>query len=208
MDAKRRAKVPYSTQDHIAIRDIVDDLIVTKSNSVSLVIQTSSVNFDLLSEQEQTSKILAFSGLLNSLSFPLQVIVRTSRIDIGKYISYLKEETQRTLSPGLRKQLNIYTTFVQNLTIHHEVLDKKFYLVISEYSIGDMSNPMQMAKNEEQNTMFNKKKLIEKAKTKLYFKRDHLIKQLSRMGLTGYQLETEQLIDLFYDIYNPKKENI
>ena len=208
MDAKRRAKVPYSTQDHIAIRDIVDDLIVTKSNSVSLVIQTSSVNFDLLSEQEQTSKILAFSGLLNSLSFPLQVIVRTNRIDIGKYISYLKEETQRTLSPGLRKQLNIYTNFIQNLTIHHEVLDKKFYLVISEYSIGDMSNPMQMAKNEEQTAVFNKKKLVEKAKTKLYFKRDHLIKQLSRMGLTGYQLETEQLIDLFYDIYNPKKENI
>lgn len=208
MDAKRRAKVPYSTQDHLAIRDIVDDLIVTKSNSVSLVIQTSSVNFDLLSEQEQTSKILAFSGLLNSLSFPLQVIVRTNRIDIGKYISYLKEETQRTLSPGLRKQLNIYTNFIQNLTFHHEVLDKKFYLIISEYSIGDMSNPMQMAKNEEQTTVFNKKKLVEKAKTKLYFKRDHLIKQLSRMGLTGYQLETEQLIDLFYDIYNPKKENI
>ncbi len=208
MDAKRRAKIPFSTQDHLAIRDIVDSLIVTKSNSVSLVIQTSSVNFDLLSEQEQTSKILAFSGLLNSLSFPLQVLVRTNRIDIGKYIGYLKAETQRALSPGLRKQLNIYTTFVQNLTIHHEVLDKKFYLVISEYSIGDLSNPMQMAKNEEQNTMFNKKKLVERAKTKLYFKRDHLIKQLSRMGLTGYQLETEQLIDLFYDIYNPKKENI
>ncbi len=208
MDAKRRAKIPYSTQDHIAIRDIIDDLIVTKSNSVSLVIQTSSVNFDLLSEQEQTSKILAFSGLLNSLSFPLQVIVRTNRIDIGKYIDYLKAETQRTLSPGLRKQLNIYTNFVQNLTIHHEVLDKKFYLIISEYSIGDLSNPMQMAKNESQSTLLNKKRLVERAKTKLYFKRDHLIKQLSRMGLTGYQLETEQLIDLFYDIYNPKKENI
>jgi hypothetical protein len=208
MEAKRRAKIPYSTQDHIAIRDIVDDLIVTKSNSVSLVIQTSSVTFDLLSEQEQTSKIMAFAGLLNSLSFPLQVLVKTNRIDIGKYIEYLKGETQRTLSPGLRKQLNIYTNFVQNLTIYHEVLDKKFYLVISHHSMGDISNPMQMAKTESETTMFNKKKLIEQAKNKLYFKRDHLIKQLSRMGLTGHQLETEQLIDLFYDIYNPKKENI
>ena len=208
MDAKRRAKVPYSTQEHLAIRDIVDDLIVTKSNSVALVIQTSSVNFDLLSDQEQTSKILAFSGLLNSLSFPLQVLVKTNRIDIGKYIEYLHGETQRAMSPGLKKQLNIYTTFVKNLTIYHEVLDKKFYLIIAQHSAGDITNPVQIAKADEQTTLLNKRKLIERASTKLYFKRDHLIKQLSRMGLTGYQLSTEQLIDLFYDIYNPKKENI
>ena len=208
MDAKRRAKIPYSTQEHLAIRDIIDDLIVTKSNSVALVIQTSSVNFDLLSDQEQTGKILAFSGLLNSLSFPLQVIVKTNRIDIGKYIDYLHSETQRAMSPGLKKQLNIYTTFVKNLTIYHEVLDKKFYLVIAQHSIGDISNPVKIAKADEQASLQNKRKLVEKAKTKLYFKRDHLIKQLSRMGLTGFQLSTEQLIDLFYDIYNPKKENI
>lgn len=208
MDAKRRAKVPFSTQDHIEVRDIIDDLIITKSNSVSLVIQTSSVNFDLLSEQEQTSKILAFSGLLNSLSFPLQVLVRTNRIDITKYIDYLKQETQRALSPGLRKQLNIYTIFIENLTIHHEVLDKKFYLIISHYGSGELNNPMDMAKIDSQGTKFNKKKLIERAKAKLYFKRDHLIKQLSRMGLTGRQLNTDELIDLFYDIYNPRKENV
>lgn len=208
METKRRAKIPYSTQEHIAIRDIVDGLIVTKSNSVVLVIQTSSVNFDLLSEQEQTSKIMAFAGLLNSLSFPLQVLVRTNRIDIYKYIDYLKGETQRALSPGLRKQLNIYTKFVQNLTVYHEVLDKKFYLVISHHGSGEISNPIQMANMDKETTLFNKKKLLEKAKTKLYFKRDHLIKQLSRMGLSGHQLDTEQLIDLFYDIYNPKEENI
>ncbi len=208
MDAKRRSKIPHSTQDHLAIRDIIDDLVVTKSNSVCLVIQTSSVNFDLLSEQEQSSKIMAFAGLLNSLSFPLQVLVKTNRIDISKYIDYLDRETQRALSPGLRQQLNIYTTFIKNLTVHHEVLDKKFYLVISHYSIGDLSNPLQMAQVQTEETMFNKKKLLEQAKNKLYFKRDHLIKQLGRMGLTGHQLGTEQLIDLFYDIYNPKKENI
>ncbi len=208
MDAKRRAKIPYATQDHLPVRDIVDDLIVTKSNSVSLVIQTSSVNFDLLSEQEQTSKIMAFAGLLNSLSFPLQVLVKTNRIDITKYIDYLKQETQRALSPGLRKQLNIYTAFIQKLIVHHEVLDKKFYLIISHHSIGDLTNPVDLAKAQKEETLFNKKKLIEQAKSKLYFKRDHLIKQLSRMGLTGHQLTSEQLIDLFYDIYNPKKENV
>ncbi len=209
MDAKRRAKIPFATQDHLVIRDIIDDLVVTKTNSVALVIQTSSVNFDLLSEQEQTSKIMAFAGLLNSLSFPLQVLVKTNRIDITKYLDYLKEETQRALSPGLRKQLTIYTLFIQNLIFHHEVLDKKFYLIISYYGTGEISNPIDLAKSQkEDGALFNKKRLIEQAKIKLYFKRDHLIKQLSRMGLTGYQLNTEQLIDLFYDIYNPRKENV
>ncbi len=208
MDAKRRAKITSPTQDHLAIRDIADDLVITKSNSVVLVIQTTSINFDLLSDEEQTSKIMAFAGLLNSLSFPLQVLVKTNRIDITKYINYLKQETQRALSPGLRKQLNIYTTFVQNLIVHHEVLDKKFYLVIAYHGAGELTNPVELAKAHSESTLFNKKKLIEKGKAKLYFKRDHLIKQLGRMGLTGYQLNTEQLIDLFYDIYNPRKENV
>ncbi len=209
MEAKRRSKIPYSTQDHLIIRDIVDDLVVTKANSVALVIQTSSVNFDLLSEQEQTSKIMAFAGLLNSLSFPLQVLVKTNRIDITKYIDYLKAETQRALSPGLRKQLNIYTEFIQNLILHHEVLDKKFFLIISHYGAGELTNPIQLAKAQQDDAvLFNKQKLVEQAKIKLYFKRDHLIKQLSRMGLTGHQLDTEQLIDLFYDIYNPKEDNV
>jgi len=208
MDTTRRAKVPFATQDHLSIRDIVDDLVVTTTNSVALVIQTSSVNFDLLSDEEQTSKIMAFAGLLNSLSFPLQVIVRTNRIDITRYIDYLKGETQRPLPPGLKKQLGIYTEFIQRLIVHHEVLDKKFYLIISHHSAGDISNPVQLAQAQKEDVLFNKKKLIEQAKAKLYFKRDHLIKQLSRMGLTGYQLTSEQLIDLFYDIYNPKKENV
>jgi hypothetical protein len=208
MDPKRRAKIIHSTQDHLAVRDIMDDLVITKCNAVSLVIRTSSVNFDLLSEEEQVNKIMAFAGLLNSLSFPLQILIKTNRIDITKYIDYLKKETQRAMSTGLKKQLSIYTTFIQNLIIQHEVLDKKFYLIITQHTVGEITNPLALAKSQKNNTSANKQSLIDRTKPKLVFKRDHIIKQLSRMGLTGQQLNTEQLIDLFYDVYNPQKEDL
>jgi hypothetical protein len=113
-------------------------MIITKSNTVCLIIQTSAVNFDLLSEYEQDSKIMAFGGLLNSLSFPIQILVKTNRIDITKYVDYLKSQTDRAMTPGLKKQLEIYTQFIQNLIVQNEVLDKKFYIVLSYYASGDI----------------------------------------------------------------------
>ncbi len=205
MDPKVRSKITSSTQDHLEVRDIVDDLIVTKANSVCLVIETNAVNFDLLSEQEQVNKITAFSGLVNSLSFSVQILITTTRIDITKYLDYLKAKENEAMSAGLKKQLKIYEMFVDNLIVQNNVLDKDFYIVISHYATGDISNPVKIAKSQKNNALFNKANLVERAKTQLYFKRDQIMKQLVRMGLTGVQLNTAKLIDLFYDTYNPEE---
>ncbi len=205
MDAKTRSKVTSSTQDHLAIRDIIDDLIITKTNSVALVIQTNAVNFALLSEQEQINKISGFAGLLNSLSFPIQILITTRRIDITKYLEFLKNQENNTMTKELKEQLAIYQRFVKNLIVQNDVLDKNFYIVISHYGSGNVTNPIQIAKAQNTGVMYNKRNLIEKGKAQLYFKRDHILKQLTRMGLTGHQLATSQLIDLFYDIYNPEE---
>ena len=117
MDKNARARTISSTQEHLAFRDITDDLIVNKNGSVSMVIQTSAINFDLLAEYEQDNKIYAFAGLLNSLNFRIQILIRTKRIDITNYIDYLKEQRNKPMSEGLSKQLEIYTQFVQNLIV-------------------------------------------------------------------------------------------
>jgi hypothetical protein len=205
MDPKVRSKITSSTQDHLEIRDIVNDLVITKANSVSLVIETNAVNFDLLSEQEQINKITAFSGLLNSLSFPIQILITTTRIDITKYLDYLRTKEKDAMSEGLKRQLKIYEMFVDNLIIQNNVLDKDFYIVVSHYSTGNISNPVQIAKSQKGSVLFSKEKLVDRAKAQLYFKRDQVIKQLVRMGLTGAQLNTARLIDLFYDVYNPEE---
>ena len=138
MDARARARTISSTQDHLEVKDIVDDLVVTRSGTVALVIQTSAINFDLLAEYEQDGKIYAFAGLLNSLNFHVQILVRTRRIDISNYVDYLRNQESKAMSEGLKKQLNIYTEFIQNLIIENDVLDKNFFIVIPFNPAGEV----------------------------------------------------------------------
>jgi hypothetical protein len=176
-----------------------------------MVIQTSAINFDLLAEYEQDSKIFAFAGLLNSLNFRIQILIRTKRIDISNYVDYLKNQKKKTMSEGLQKQLEIYIAFIQNLIVQNDVLDKNFYIVIP-YSPGSELPSTKMFKSkkskEEEETYKQMKidQLLEKSKIFLYPKRDHILKQLSRMGLFGHQLTTKELLSEFYTIYNPEED--
>ena len=211
MDANARARTTASTQDHLEIKDIVDDLVITKSGTVAMVIQTSAINFDLLAEYEQDSKIFAFAGLLNSLNFHIQILIRTRRIDISNYVDYLKNQEKADMTPGLKKQLNIYTQFIQRLIIENDVLDKNFFLVIPYSPGGSMptANILKSKKSKqeiEQNMQMKQSQLLEKAKIFLFPKRDHILKQLNRIGLGGKQLTTKELITEFYTIYNPEEE--
>jgi len=176
-----------------------------------MVIQTSAINFDLLAEYEQDSKIFAFAGLLNSLNFHIQILIRTRRIDISNYVDYLKNQEKADMTPGLKKQLNIYTQFIQRLIIENDVLDKNFFLVIPYNPGGSMptANILKSKKSKqeiEQNMQMKQSQLLEKAKIFLFPKRDHILKQLNRMGLGGKQLTTKELITEFYTIYNPEEE--
>jgi hypothetical protein len=207
MDAKARSRVTATTQDHLQIQDIMDDLVITKSGAVALVVQTNAVNFDLLSEYEQDNKIMAFAGLLNSLNFQIQIMIKTERIDISTYLTYLKGQQNKAMTPGLQRQLNIYTNFIENIIETNDVLDKKFYIVVpynpaiglSGVKIKQDKQAMEQAINQ------NIEKTLEQSRISLYPKRDHILKQLARMGLVGHQLTNDELITLFYDIYNPHK---
>jgi hypothetical protein len=204
-----RAKVEHSTQDHLEIREIIDDIVLTKSGSCAIIIQTTAVNFDLLSEFEQDNKIYAFAGLLNSLNFHIQILIRTNRIDISKYIDYLKIQENQAMSEGLKKQLGIYTKFIDNLIVQNDVLDKKFYIVIPytpTTTLPTLSiNQQQKEKERLEELEKQKFKMIEQAKIFLMPKRDHMLKQLSRMGLMGHQLNNNNILELMYNIYNPSE---
>lgn len=213
MDPRARARTTWSTQDHLEVKEIVDDLVITKSGTVALVVQTSAINFDLLAEYEQDSKIYAFAGLLNSLNFHIQILIRTRRIDISNYIDYLKKQEELAMSEGLKKQLQIYTHFIENLIVENDVLDKNFFIVIPFNPAGDIAvtNILKNKKNKdelEKQMQMKQDQLLEKAKIFLYPKRDHILKQLGRMGLFGHQLTTKELITEFYIIYNPDEKQL
>lgn len=202
-----RAKIGDSTQDHLEVYDIVENMVITRSGSAAYVIQTNAVNFDLLSEQEQDNKIYAFAGLLNSLNFHIQILIKTKRIDITNYINYLKAQDTQNMTDGLRKQLEIYTEFVQNLIVTNDVLDKKFYIVIPYHPSG-FSSGASLKKQKEADTVLTttqKARVTEQGKIFLQPKLDQILKLVGRMGLVGHHLTNEELINLFYDMYNPEE---
>ncbi len=203
---KNRHKVKDSTQDHLEILDIIDDVLITRNGGAAMILQTNAVNFDLLSEYEQDNKIYAFAGLLNSLNFQIQILVKTQRIDITNYLKYLDKKKQSKMSAGLARLLDIYYEFIQNLIVTNDVLDKNFYIVIPYNPAVTLGKAKMKRSRKAENAEivnFDKEKLVEKARFFLHPKRDHLMKQLSRMGLDAEVVESEELIQVFYEIYNP-----
>jgi hypothetical protein len=178
-----------STQSFLPVDDIRDDVAVMKDGAMAIILQTSAVNFDLLSETEQLAIIGAFAGLLNSLSFSIQIVIRSKRLDISNYIHLLKDAESQQKNPLLQVMMQHYRQFVTNIIRNNEVLDKQFYVVISISAL-------------ELGVMKDVNKNFEKGITLLSPRRDHIMRQLSRIGLKTVQLNTDKLITLFYDYYN------
>src|SRR3989344_7815723 len=109
--------VPISstTQQHILIADITDDMILTKEGGAAIILRASALNFSLLSEKEQEAITYAYSAFLNSLSFPIQIIVHSQKKDVTKYLNYLKEEEGKQTNPLLRNLIASYQTFVAQI---------------------------------------------------------------------------------------------
>lgn len=187
-------KPKASTQAHLDIEDITDDLVILKTGWVANVLATTAVNFDLLSEAEQDATIYAYGALLNSLSFPLEILIRSKKADITSYFDSLEEAERAQPNPDLKLQIQKYQDFLRSTVQQKTVLDKKFYLIIN-------FNPLQQGLKGV--ALKNKSRLISEAKIALTPKRDHIIAQTARLGLSTRGLTTQELIELFYDIYNP-----
>lgn len=188
-----------STQEHLDIEDITDDLVILKTGWVAQVLSTTAINFDLLSEAEQDATIYAYGAFLNSLTFPLQVLIRSKKADITSYFQSLEEAQRTQPNPDLKRQIQKYQEFIQATVQQKTVLDKRFYLIIT-YS------PLEIGfkgVGQKKNQTAAKASLIAAAKTALAPKRDHVVKQTARLGINTRQLTSQELIELFYDIYNP-----
>lgn len=196
-----------STQDHIPFEEITQDLVLLKDGSVSLVLEVSAVNFQLLSEKEQEAKIRAFGDLLNSITFPLQISIHTEKKDVRKYISWLESQMRNEANSDLKNQIALYVQYVSKLVKKFNVLQKTFYVVVPYISPiirrESFRDRFAEALGKKVNPLGDTSKIIERAKVKLGPRRDHVQKQLARMGIISRQLTTPELIALFHRIYNP-----
>lgn len=209
-------KIPYigipdkpifsTTQDSIPIADITNDMAIYKDGGAALIMESTSLNFGLLSEKEQQAVIAAYAALINSLSFSLQIMVRTQRKDISSYMNFLDEQAKRITHPLLAKLMMDYRGFIQESVKKKNVLGKRFFLILylSPLELGVAKSVASITKRKGP-LPFTKSYVIKKAKITLYPRRDHLIRQAGRLGIKLRQLTTQEIIDLYYAIYNPEK---
>jgi len=197
--------IKSSTQEHLDIYTIKNHLVFLKDGSCSLVLKTTAINFNLLSEEEQDATIYAYAGLLNSLSFSIQILLRSQRKNISDYINLLDSRIQSTPSQKVKESLLSYRQFVKSLVKENRVLEKKFFIVItfSAIELGLSKSSFSLLQKAPQKPPYDLEYIEEKASMALYPRRDHIIRQFARIGLKASQLTTSELVTLFYGIYNP-----
>ncbi len=194
-----------TTQNNIIVSDITEDIALFKDGGAALVLESTSLNFSLLSEKEQQAVIAAYAALLNSLSFSIQINIRTQKKDISSYIHYLDEAASKLKNPKMITVLQGYRKFILDSIKKKNVLGKKFYIVIpfSSLELGISKSFLSVTKRGGP-LPFPKSYIVKRAKVVLYPRRDHLIRQAGRLGLKLRQLTTNELIDLYYTVYNPE----
>lgn len=200
------SNIKASTQEQLDIYTIKDHLVYLKDGSVALVLQTTAINFGLLSDEEQDATIYSYAALINSLSFPIQLLIRSQRKDVSEYIELLDTRIQEVQSQKIKETIIKYRQFIKSLVRDNRVLEKRFYVIVpfSTVELGITTNTFNPFAQSPQKPPFDLSYIGEKAMLTLYPKRDHLIRQFARIGLKVRQLTTAELISLFYSTYNPE----
>jgi hypothetical protein len=194
--------IKSTTQTFTEIETVDRDIVMFVDGSCCAVVTATAVNFGLLSEKEQDSIMYAYAGLLNSLSFPIEILIRTQHKDVTAYLRLLEEQERKQKNPKLAKSIHDYRLFVAATVKEKDVLDKNFYIVLpfSSLELGTSANVLFGSKTR--GLPYKKSYIFERALTVLNPKRDHIIRLLNKIGLQARQLTSEQLVKLFFTTYN------
>lgn len=192
-------KIHASTQKFTEIADFIGNIVILEGGSACLIIEITASNFALLSRREQDSRIFAYAGLLNSLSFPIQILIRNKRMDISSYLKELDDVIASTKNAQLGTYIQYYRTFVQEMVTVNVVLNKAFYIIIPYSSLEAGTKGM---KSTLQKGQSQSEAVAESAQKTLQGKANSVLGQVQKFAMSARILEREDLIKLFYDIYN------
>lgn len=192
-------KIHASTQKFTEIVDFVGSTVILAGGNACLIIELTASNFSLLSRREQDLRIYSYAGLLNSLSFPIQILIRNKRMDISSYIKELDGVIANTKNEELANYIQYYRSFVQEMVTVNVVLNKAFYIIIPysslESGVKGVAQVQQTSKSQVE-------AFAQSARKSLEAKAGTILGQLQKFSVTAKVLEREDLISLFYDLYN------
>ncbi|HMN19323.1 MAG TPA: hypothetical protein PKA31_01905 [Candidatus Moranbacteria bacterium] len=195
-----------STQRYVDVEEVRDGVMVLKNGSLRAVLLVSSVNFDLKSSEEQDLIISQYQNFLNSLDFPIQIVVSSRKLNITPYLEYLKKQESKIANELLRFQLSEYQLFIKNLAEVSNIMRKFFYIVVPFYPAENVKagllDKLFIGKTPGQ-SQARRRELFETYKHQLAQRVDQVSAALAPTGVRLTQLNTEELIELMYNSYNP-----
>ncbi len=200
-----------STQNSLIFSELRDSMVVMNDGSFRAIVACKSINFDLMSSRERDGVELSYQDFLNALYFPIQIFIRSQRVDIGPYLDKLDALRRDQDNMLLGVLMDDYINFIDVLSQEANIMDKSFFVVIPYFPTGDVTNIVQQSKGIFSILFGSKKENVTKIDTQTYAKAkeeiknrvDSVIGGLMRVGVYSIQLNTKQLGELYYNIYNP-----
>ena len=194
-----------ATQDFVPIKEIRDGIVILKDGSMRAVVMASSVNFALKSPDEQQGIIMQFQNFLNGLDFSVQISIQSRELDIRPYISMLEGRYKNEVGDLMKIQIREYIQFVKNFVDQTSIMTKTFFVVIpfSPSPLSASGNPFDQIMHTNKTPTGTEKNHFEENRTQLEQRIGSVSQGLSRCGIKSIQLGTEEVIELFYKIFNP-----
>jgi len=181
-----KSKNKISSRRQIQVKEVKDNILILPNNQYRIVIETSSINFELKSEDEQDVLIDNFQNFLNSLPSSLQILIRVREVDIDNYLEKLGESKIHEKEKVYKDQIDNYKEFIQKLVIGNKILARHFYIVIP-YAPMEKNNDFKIIKEQ------------------MHLQRDIILRGLEKLGMKARSLNSLEILDLFYGFYNPSQ---
>ncbi len=184
----QKSKSKTSARHQIAIKSVRDGVLLLPGKEYRAVLEVSSLNFELRSEEEQDAIIDIYESFLNSVGSSLQILIRTREIDMDKYLEDLGERLDDETEEIYRSQLKNYDEFIRSLITSNKILTRRFYIIVPYKPVGKTD--------------------FELIREQLNLKLDIVAKGMTRLGMHSNQLSSLEVLDLFYSFYSPTQAKI
>ena len=178
-----KSKSKVSSRRQINIKEVKEDMLILPGNKYRAIIETSAINFELKSEDEQDAIIDNFQNFLNSLPCSLQILIRVREVDIDKYLEEFSKKEGKEENEVYKTQIREYVEFISTLVSGNKILSRRFFIVIP-YDVTDGKNDFELVKEQ------------------LALNQDIVVKGIEKLGMKTRALDSLEILELFYNFYN------
>lgn len=194
-----------TSQQIIEIDKIKEGVVILKNKALRGILMVSSTNFALKSEEEQNAIIFQFQNFLNSLDFPIEMVVQSKKLNITGYLDKLKELGAKEQNELLKVQIAEYQKFIRELIKGGAIMSKQFFVIVP-FTLMEL--PRLTAEKKSLKALSLTEEKFQRAKSQLWQRMEFVALGLRRCGLQSIPLNTSELIELFWSLYHPEESEV